>query len=166
MAPTSSRRRLTRGEGALRETATRSATCEREDTTTVASPRNSVLLVDDMHDALDMMTFILESAGFRVAAATCVTEALGKLGAESFDALVTDYNLPDGTASDLIDGATQTGLLNRSHTAVLICTASRYVAPLSSVRVLYKPLNPEDLIEAVAHSIGRVVTGEGPTPGT
>jgi len=142
-----------------------SATSERDETTPVASPGNSVLLVDDMDDALEMMTYILESAGFRVAAATCVTEALGKLGVESFDALVTDYNLPDGTGSDLIDGATQAGLLDRAHTAVLICTASRYVAPLSSVKVLYKPLSPVDLVEAVEHSIGRVMTDEAPSPG-
>jgi len=54
-----------------------------------------VLLVDDDAAVLEMMTHLLGSKGFKVVAATSVTEALGLIATQKFDVLITDLHMPN-----------------------------------------------------------------------
>jgi DNA-binding response OmpR family regulator len=54
-----------------------------------------VLLVDDDDAVRGMMNATLERKGFAVVAAASVTEALGRIAAESFDVLITDLHMPN-----------------------------------------------------------------------
>src|SRR5579864_5755785 len=54
-----------------------------------------VLLVDDDEAVRDMMTMTLEGYGFKVTAASNVTEALKLITAEAFDVLITDLHMPN-----------------------------------------------------------------------
>ena len=56
--------------------------------------RVQVLLVDDSLVTREMERRLLEDAGFRVAAVGDADEALGRLGEERFDCLVTDIEMP------------------------------------------------------------------------
>jgi two-component system NtrC family sensor kinase len=54
-----------------------------------------VLIVDDEPDILDLLSEILESAGFEVTSALNATEAMEQVKARIFDAAIVDFNLPD-----------------------------------------------------------------------
>jgi CheY-like chemotaxis protein/nitrogen-specific signal transduction histidine kinase len=61
-----------------------------------------VLLVDDAVDALRLAHHHLAALGFSVTPASTVREALEHLAHDHFDLVLTDFELGDGTARDLI----------------------------------------------------------------
>jgi CheY-like chemotaxis protein len=61
-----------------------------------------ILLVEDNADTLRTMAMVLKSSGFEVRTATSVESALGALGGEPFNLLVSDIGLPDGTGLDIM----------------------------------------------------------------
>ena len=63
-----------------------------------------VLVVDDDCDHLLMLEALLDSAGYTVITATSCAEGRSLLMQREFDALVADFSLGDGTASDLLRG--------------------------------------------------------------
>jgi signal transduction histidine kinase/DNA-binding response OmpR family regulator len=67
-----------------------------------------VLLVEDHLDTLMVMERVLRKRGYEVRAAESVTAALGAAGEFSFDLLVSDMGLPDGSGVDLIRGLLET----------------------------------------------------------
>lgn len=63
-----------------------------------------ILLVEDDPDTLRVMTRLLTKKGHRVVAASLVSSALVAAAAESFDLLISDVSLPDGTGLELMRG--------------------------------------------------------------
>ena len=61
-----------------------------------------VLVVDDDSDHLLMLEALLEDAGYTVITATSCAEGRALLKERDVDALVADYSLGDGTASELL----------------------------------------------------------------
>jgi len=61
-----------------------------------------ILLVDDHVDTLKVLRRILESDGHSVTSATSVREATRAAGTGSFDLLISDIGLPDGTGMDVV----------------------------------------------------------------
>jgi DNA-binding response OmpR family regulator len=61
-----------------------------------------VLVVDDDADHLLMLEALLEAGGYSVITATSCAEGRAHLMSRRIDALVADYSLGDGTASDLL----------------------------------------------------------------
>lgn len=61
-----------------------------------------VLVVDDDEDNAAILQMSLEGNGFQVKIASSVAEARAELTSSSFDALVTDLSLGDGTALELL----------------------------------------------------------------
>jgi len=61
-----------------------------------------VLVVDDDTDHLLMLEALLEAAGYSVITATSCAEGRALLMDRDVDALVADFSLGDGTASDLL----------------------------------------------------------------
>ena len=57
-----------------------------------------VLLVDDDEDALDLLQLGLSRRGYEVEVADSLASGRARLARGAFDALVTDVNLPDGSA--------------------------------------------------------------------
>lgn len=107
-----------------------------------------ILLVDDEDAIVYVFKRYLERAGFLVTAVADPVEALEIGSAGGIDMLVTDFRMPGMT------GATLIGRL-REHTPglpALVVTA--YGAELGTaaagVRVLGKPLPPQELVDAVA----------------
>ena len=54
-----------------------------------------ILIVDDEHDTLDLVTMELTQHGARATAASNATEALELLGKAEFDLLISDIAMPD-----------------------------------------------------------------------
>jgi signal transduction histidine kinase/CheY-like chemotaxis protein len=65
-------------------------------------PACRILLVEDHEDTRMVMTRLLKSFGFTVAAAGSVREALQLAGTTRFDLLLSDIGLPDGSGIDLM----------------------------------------------------------------
>ena len=103
------------------------------------------LLVD--HDEIHVVTLkcaILEAAGHIVTAATSAREALEKLEANIYDAVVTDWLLGDADGRVVVEAARNKGI---PVVVVTAFTAIAYKAP-EPVADLYleKPVDPEELI--------------------
>ena len=64
----------------------------------------SILLVDDHEDTVRSLMLLLKRRGFQVKTATDIAQAVEMFSQESFDVLVSDMGLPDGSGLDLLPG--------------------------------------------------------------
>lgn len=119
-----------------------------------------VLLVDDHHDTLRLLRRIMEGAGYVVTTAATVESALALAEAHTFDVLVSDIGLPDGTGRDLmrvlkerydLPGVAMTGY-GMDHDV-----RSSYEAGFDAH--LTKPIEVSDLYAAIRRAICRPRTG-------
>lgn len=63
-----------------------------------------VLLVEDHETTLAVLTRLLRRAGHEVTPASRIAEARQQLATQTFDLLISDLGLPDGTGTDLVRG--------------------------------------------------------------
>ena len=63
--------------------------------------KQRLLLVDDDTDILEVNKAYLENEGYDVSVATTMTQTLEKVATNSYDCIVLDIMLPDGSAYDL-----------------------------------------------------------------
>jgi len=111
----------------------------------------TILVVEDAADVRDYFAASLRDAGYRVLDAATVQDALGMLRAgKCVDAILADYNLPDGTGAELIHQAGNEGLFDARRHPAVICTAYQYVELPPHVAMLRKPIEPADLLHALA----------------
>jgi DNA-binding response OmpR family regulator len=59
-----------------------------------------ILLVEDEPVVRRLFTTILSSDGFEVRSTGSILEARAMMGVDTFDLIIADYSLPDGTADD------------------------------------------------------------------
>src|SRR5436190_4866625 len=116
----------------------------------------SVLLVEDDRDIREMMTTLLEMAGFGVVARDTAEGGLDALREQQFDLILTDYALPQKSGVWLLQHAEAEGLIQG--TPVMIVTAHPHVAGGEAYEVIQKPVDMDDLIERVRYRM----EGEGP----
>ena len=129
-----------------------------------ARKKKRILLVDDEPDLIDLLTFLLR-ADYEVVSALDGAEALARLRAEHFDAVVLDLVIP------VLDGA----LLKRtmdvlgSHVPVIILSATSDVAAtaqsLGAAGHIRKPFDPADVTATVASVVGTEHPPGGSVPG-
>ena len=121
----------------------------------MSSALRTVLVVEDASDVRELFAVVLQEAGYRVECAESVQEALSMLRTgRVVDVMVADYNLVDGTGAELIHQASNEGHLDVTVTATLMCTAYRYVELPPHVGMLQKPVEPAQLLLAVARALG------------
>ncbi|HHN65834.1 MAG TPA: response regulator [Nitrospirae bacterium] len=77
--------------------------------------RGRILLVDDNRLIHNLLRDFLTERGFSLQAAFSVSEAKKRLVSESFDMVITDYNLPDGSGTDVVEFIRQ----NRAGTKII-----------------------------------------------
>ena len=70
-----------------------------------AEPDGSTLIVDDDASLARLLEFTLQGEGYRCTRAGSVTEAAQRLAAASYDVMVSDVRLPDGSGLDLVEEA-------------------------------------------------------------
>src|SRR3954468_19832060 len=117
---------------------------------------SSVLLVEDDRDIREMMTTLLEMAGFGVVARGTAEGGLDALREQEFDLILTDYALPQKSGVWLLEHAEAEGLIQG--TPVMIVTAHPYVAGGDGYEIIQKPFDMDDLVERVRYR----TEGEGP----
>jgi PAS domain S-box-containing protein len=73
--------------------------------TTLPEPSGlNVLLVEDNQDTLRYLTVVLQQRNHHVVPVDCVSAARTAAGETSFDLLISDIELPDGTGHELMNG--------------------------------------------------------------
>jgi len=107
-----------------------------------------ILCVDDEPHVVTLKCAILQQAGHTVTASTSARDAIEKLQASAFDAVVTDWRLGDADGRVVVEAA-------KRHSAMPVVVVSGYVAeafqaaePLADL-YLEKPVNPEELVTIV-----------------
>jgi DNA-binding NtrC family response regulator len=115
-----------------------------------------VLLVDDDDDATALLGALLSRKGFDVAVARSVVEAHQQLDQASFDVVVTDHQLGDGDARDVLAriGAAR-GVVLTGHSTVPVAEGTV---------VLQKPVDMPRLI-ALLQSAPSTSAPATPRPG-
>jgi PAS domain S-box-containing protein len=143
-----------RGLGAVRPTANAAGDAARLDGV-------RVLVVDDDRDATNLVRQVLEEAGAAVSVAESAATALSLLQRQPADVLLTDIGMPDVDGFALIAQvrASADGAIRDVPAAAL----TAYARPEDRVRALKsgfqmhlaKPIDPEELVAAVAALAGR-----------
>jgi DNA-binding response OmpR family regulator len=111
-----------------------------------------VLLVDDDEAVREMMTMTLEGYGFKVTAATNVTESLKLITTEAFDVLITDLHMPNPG-----DGFTVVTAMRHSQPNALTLLVSGYPDVQSAMgailleadEIMVKPFDVRELVDLI-----------------
>src|SRR6266705_2518391 len=105
-----------------------------------------ILLVEDDEDVRPMMERVLLSVGYQVDSVASVRSAVILLRRRSYDLVVADGRLPDGTGMMAADRAAEKGI------NTLIVTAYAFRLPkeeLLRYPYLLKPVRPNELLLAI-----------------
>ena len=86
----------------------------------MASPK--ILVVEDHQDTLDFFVVVLSHLNYEVVSASTVAEALDATGKQTYDLLILDSHLSDGTGTDLCRRIRE----NDKTTPILFCSADTY----------------------------------------
>ena len=107
-----------------------------------------VLVVDDAADAARLAQHHLAALGHGVTVATSVAEAERLLACERFDLVLSDFELSDGTAADLVPKA--------GRTPVLVSSAhlDEAVTRIGAAGTVPKPLTKAALQAAIDRTLG------------
>ena len=122
----------------------------------VFSLKNKILCVDDSLDNCELLSFILDDAGYEVETAQSVTEGLQLALCGEFKLYLVDLSLSDGSGFDLIE---KIRAFDRS-TPIVVCSAdSRESVQDEAMRVgaqafLTKPIDPDEFAKTIAELLG------------
>jgi DNA-binding response OmpR family regulator len=120
----------------------------------------SILIVEDDPDVGILLEHVLLSAGYCVDRASTVSDGRGLIASNTYDLVLADGVLPDGTGVELADQAKARGM------KALIITG--YALQLSQLGVLgrhdyvLKPIRPDALISIIAGFVGWPNRSSGP----
>jgi CheY-like chemotaxis protein len=113
-------------------------------------PASRILLAEDHEPTRANLSGVLRAAGFQVDAVASGVDAVLLLKKTTYDLLVTDLIMPEGTGFEVIQHLRK----RKIQIPVLVCSA--YVAGKEAGRslegfrfsALSKPIRPEDLVAA------------------
>jgi len=123
--------------------------------TAPASPRESILVVDDAPETLEVLRRNLESEGYRVVTAPGVADALAVLESTPIDLVITDYKMPKVSGLDLVRHVRE----NLKDTEVVMITGYASIeGAIEAIKIgaeeyLSKPFTDEELFEAVRRAL-------------
>jgi len=107
----------------------------------------SILIVEDDADIRDLLSTLLEMAGYSPTACETAEQGLNALREATFDFVLTDYALPNRTGGWLLQQAQREGLLDA--TPALVVTAHPSPPDVNGFDVFQKPFDLDHLISHV-----------------
>lgn len=107
----------------------------------------SILVIEDDRDIRDLLSTLLETAGYTITACASAEEGLNALREETFDFVLTDYALPNRTGGWLLQQAQREGLLDA--TPALVVTAHPHPSDVDGFDVFQKPFDLDHLVSHV-----------------
>ena len=109
-------------------------------------PQN-ILVVDDDPNVVKSFKMILEGAGYTIDTANTTLDAIRKVSRIHFDLVIVDMNLSDTLGDELSERLYS---INKKLRILMITGYSNYKEQLERehefMRVLLKPINPEELV--------------------
>jgi CheY-like chemotaxis protein len=111
----------------------------------------TLLLVEDDRDIREMLSTLLDLAGFGVVACDSAEAGLYALREKDFDLVLTDYALPCHSGTWLLQNAKAEGLL--ADTPSMIVTAHPHVEDEDDYEVIRKPFDLDDLVARVRYRL-------------
>ena len=120
--------------------------------------KEKILIVDDDAHIREGVGDILEASGYETEQAASGAEAVAKVGKASFDVILMDYNLTDGTG---IDAIKQIRALNADSQILMITGNASLDAAVRAIQesvddFLQKPVNPDQLKRAISKSLEKM----------
>jgi two-component system response regulator GlrR len=106
-----------------------------------------VLVVDDQEDVRAFLLTALAQEGYEVTLASCARDGLTCLQRVHYNLVLSDYSMPGGSGTWMLDEAARRGLLVGTPAAIV--TAHRGIGVLTNYAVFEKPLELEEFLEAV-----------------
>jgi DNA-binding response OmpR family regulator len=110
-----------------------------------------ILLLEDDSGVVDVLTIILEEAGYYISATARVSDATQLLERSKVDLFIADILLPDGSAFPAIDEAKK-----RNIPYLLMTGSLHHMAQLEANGEFHlaKPFRLRDLTESIVERIG------------
>ncbi len=112
-----------------------------------------ILVVDDMTSIRRIVRHVLQELGHVVDEADSGTAAFAKLPGGGYDLVVSDWNMPHGTGSDLVRAMKANSELSQTPIVMLTAEADRAriveMAQMGISGYILKPFKPETLEKAV-----------------
>jgi two-component system response regulator GlrR len=121
-----------------------------------------ILVVEDQEDVRRMVTTALEIEGYAVDEASNAREGLRQLQRRTYHLILSDYAMPGGTGTWMLQEAARLGLMD--HTLALILTAHSDVRELTDIPVINKPLDLDYFLEQVHVLLGDTAMPPAVTP--
>lgn len=109
--------------------------------------RARILVVDDQDDVRQMLVTALGIDGYQVDEAADAREGLKRLEGGRYNLVLTDYSMPGGTGTWMLQQAFERGLMDG--TDALIITAHPEVDSPEDVEVITKPVELDRFLEQV-----------------
>lgn len=106
-----------------------------------------ILVVEDQEDVRRMLVTALEIDGHHVEEAASARAGLSRLHEARYNLVLSDYAMPGGTGTWMLNEAERRGLLDG--TVALIVTAHPDVRELADVEVISKPIDLDRFLEQV-----------------
>jgi CheY-like chemotaxis protein len=120
-----------------------------------------VLIVDDVADNREIERLLLEWHGARVTEAESVSDALVRTEFDAPDVVVTDIHMPDTSGYSLLEKLREAASADGRRLPVVALTGDASDRARETMRiagfdaVLFKPVDPDKLVRAVAGLMGR-----------
>ncbi len=125
---------------------------------TLGSPKERLLIVDDVPDTLEVLERNLTRQGFQVYTATSVAQAVRLLEAAPVDLVITDLKMPSSSGLDLVRHVRE----NLKNTEVMMITGYPSIeGAVQAVKsgaeeYLPKPFTQEELLAAVRGALAKL----------
>jgi two-component system cell cycle response regulator CpdR len=112
---------------------------------------NRILLVEDEATSRELLSYVLDGAGFSVDAVDTAAAAIASLDSAAYPVVIADWLLPDGNGIDVADRAEKLG----AKTFIISGYLIGLPAGAADRHVLFKkPVQPEQLVAAVRQAMG------------
>lgn len=118
----------------------------------------SILVVDDSEETVELIKRNLESAGYTIYTAANVQAAIRNLEMRAFDLVITDLKMPDGSGLEIVRHASE----NYKNLGILVITGFPSIqGAVESIRIgaeeyLVKPFTDKELFDSVDRVLSRL----------